>query len=87
MASALVLPDPGDPFGKLVLLAHEMVPQWLDMFCRPTLSGSFILFSLIVLFVCSPSYLSCFLCFLGVGEEIGFWGLFLGGGVFVYIYI
>lgn len=39
MASALVLPGPGDPFGKLVLLVHEMTPQWLEMLCRPTLSG------------------------------------------------
>lgn len=51
MASALVPPGPGDPLGKLVLWVHEMVPQWLEMFRRPTLSGSFILFSLIVLFM------------------------------------
>lgn len=39
MAGALVLLGPGDPFGKLVLLAHEMVPQWLEILYRPTVNG------------------------------------------------
>lgn len=30
---------PRDPFGKLVLLVHEMVPQWLEILYRSTLNG------------------------------------------------
>lgn len=30
---------PRDPFGKLVLLVHEMVPQWLEILYRSTLYG------------------------------------------------
>lgn len=51
MACTLVVPGPGDPFGKLVLLVHEMGPQWLEILDRPPLSGQFIIFSLIVLFL------------------------------------
>ena len=39
MVSALGLLGPGDPFGKLVLLVHEMVPQWLEILYRSTLNG------------------------------------------------
>lgn len=38
MVSALALPGPGDPFVKLVLLVHEMIPQWLEILYRPTLN-------------------------------------------------
>lgn len=58
MASVLVLLGPGDPFGKLVLLVLEIVPQWLEILYRPTLNGQFIFFSLMVLFLGSPSYKS-----------------------------
>lgn len=34
-----VSPDSGDSFGKLVLLVHEMIPQWLEILYRPTLNG------------------------------------------------
>lgn len=32
-------PDSGDSCGKLVLVVHEVIPQWLEILYRPTLNG------------------------------------------------